>query len=236
MTISKQDWYYVFELSVAITVAASMLLYGIGKPTQFSNSIILQKTVINLTGMELMWAFYGYSKAYAIIIGIFEIAGGVLLLINKTRIAGAIILTTILLNVILQDIFYGVNQGALKAAIIYQALLLIIFYLKRKVIVFTVKFYLQQIKTTCYNSIFFLIPIAIVFAVLQEFEKVIFIPLLLLLPIVNLLFKYVFFDRIIIHNIAFVFFIGNLMFGFPLLFIPILYLKSIKNLKVIQNA
>lgn len=148
MTISKQDWYYVFELSVAITVAASMLLYGIGKPTQFSNSIILQKTVINLTGMELMWAFYGYSKAYAIIIGIFEIAGGVLLLINKTRIAGAIILTTILLNVILQDIFYGVNQGALKAAIIYQALLLIIFYLKRKVIVFTVKFYLQQIKTT----------------------------------------------------------------------------------------
>ena len=95
---------------------------------------------------------------------------------------------------------------------------------------------LQQVKTTCFNSMFVLIPIAIVFAVLQEFDKIIFVPLLLLLPIVNLLFKYVFFDRIVVHNIAFVFFIGNLMFGFPLLFIPILYFKSIKNLKIIQNA
>ncbi len=95
---------------------------------------------------------------------------------------------------------------------------------------------LQQIKTTIYNSIFVLIPIAIVYAVLQEYDKIIFIPLLLILPIVNLLFKYVFFDRIVVHNIAFVFFVGNLMFGFPLLFIPILYFKSIKNLKIIQNA
>jgi uncharacterized membrane protein YphA (DoxX/SURF4 family) len=148
MTISKQDWYYAFELGIAITVAASMLLYGIGKPTQFSNTIILQKTVKDLTGMELMWAFYGYSKTYAIVIGLFEIIGGLLLLINKTRVAGAIILTAILFNVILQDIFYGVNRGALKAAIIYQVLLIIIVYLKRKTILYTIKFYLQQIKTT----------------------------------------------------------------------------------------
>lgn len=94
----------------------------------------------------------------------------------------------------------------------------------------------QQIKTICYNSIFVLIPIAIVFVVLQEFQIIFFIPLLLILPIVNLLFKYVFFDRIIVHNIAFLFFLGNLMYGFPILFIPILYFKAIKNLKIIQNA
>jgi uncharacterized membrane protein YphA (DoxX/SURF4 family) len=175
MTISKQDWHYVFELGLAITVAASMLLYGIGKPTQFSNTIILQKNVMDLTGMELMWAFYGYSKAYAIIIGIFEIIGGLLLLINRTRIAGAIILTTILFNVILQDIFYGVNQGALKAAIIYQVLLLIVFYLKRKTILFTIKFYLQQIKTTTvtFKKRSLLVAIAfvssIVFKLLESF-------------------------------------------------------------------
>ena len=95
---------------------------------------------------------------------------------------------------------------------------------------------LQQVKTICYNSMFILVPIAIVFAVLQEYNKIVFIPLLLILPIVNLLFKYVFFDKIVVHNIAFAFFIGNLMFGFPLLFIPILYFKSIKNLKIMQNA
>ncbi len=94
----------------------------------------------------------------------------------------------------------------------------------------------QQVKTILYNSMFVLVPIAIVFGVLQEFQILLFIPLLLLLPIVNLLFKYVFFDRLIVHNIFFAFFIGGLMYGFPLLFIPILYFKSIKNLKIIQNA
>ena len=54
---------------------------------------------------------------------------------------------------------------------------------------------MKQIKTILYNSVFILIPIAIVFAVLQEFDKILFIPLLLLLPIVNLLFKYVFFRK-----------------------------------------
>ncbi len=94
----------------------------------------------------------------------------------------------------------------------------------------------QQIKTILYNSIFVLIPIAIVFLVLQEFQMLFFIPLILLFPIVNLLFKYVFFDRIIVHNIFFATFLGFLIYGFPLLFIPILYLKSVKNLKIIQNA
>ncbi len=148
MTITKQDWYYVFELALAITVAASMVLYGIGKPTQFGNIIILQKKVADLTGMELMWAFYGYSKTYPIIIGVFEIIGGLLLVLGKTRIIGAFILTTILLNVILQDIFYGVNEGALKAAIIYQLLIVVILYCRRKLLLATVAFYLQQIKTS----------------------------------------------------------------------------------------
>ncbi len=94
----------------------------------------------------------------------------------------------------------------------------------------------QQIKTILYNSIFVLIPIAIVFLVLQEFQILFFIPLILLFPIVNLLFKYVFFDRIIVHNIFFATFLGFLVYGFPLLFIPLLYLKSVKNLKIIQNV
>lgn len=146
MTITKQDLYYVFELALAITVAASMLLYGIGKPTQFSNTIILQKKVADLTGMELMWAFYGYTKTYPIIIGVCEIMGGLLLLVGKTRIVGASILTAILLNVILQDVFYGVNEGALKAAIIYQLLIVVIFYCRRKLLLATVTFFVEQIK------------------------------------------------------------------------------------------
>ena len=93
----------------------------------------------------------------------------------------------------------------------------------------------QQIKTIGYNSIFFIVPIAICFAVLNEFQMVLILPFIVLIPITNLLFKYVYFDRIIVHNIFFALFLGFIMYGFPLLFIPILYLKSIKNLNSIQN-
>jgi len=35
--------------------------------------------------MELMWAFYGYSKSFAITIGVIEIIGGILILIKNTN-------------------------------------------------------------------------------------------------------------------------------------------------------
>lgn len=94
----------------------------------------------------------------------------------------------------------------------------------------------KQIKTILYNSIFILLPIAIVFLALQQFQILLFIPLLLILPIVNMLFKYVFFERKIIHNLFFALFLGNLMFGYPLVFIPYLYKKAILNLKIMQYA
>lgn len=144
MKYTKQDFYYTLELALAITVAASMILYGIGKPTQFTNTTVLQKPIVALSNMELMWAFYGHTKTYPIIIGAFEITGALLLLFNKTRLLGAVITTTILCNVIMQDIFYDVNTGALVAAIIYQALIVIIFLLNLKKIMPAIRFYWQQ--------------------------------------------------------------------------------------------
>lgn len=55
--------------------------------------------------MQLMWAFYGYSYPFVITLGVLEVLGG-------------IFVSTILSNVILQDIYCGVNFGALKAALV----------------------------------------------------------------------------------------------------------------------
>lgn len=144
MKLSKQDYFYIAEMAFVFSVSLSMLLYGIGKPWQFSNPTITQKPVSALTGMELMWAFYGYTKVYPIIMGIFEITGALLLLFRPTRLIGALIITSILMNVILQDIFYGVNVGALNAAIVYQISVLIIFWLNRKPIVSIIRYYYSQ--------------------------------------------------------------------------------------------
>ncbi len=144
MQLKKQDYLYIFEMTIVISVSFSMLLYGIGKPLQFSNSNVTQKPVSALTGMELMWAFYGYSKIYPLVLGFFEIAGAILLLFRKTRLLGGLVITSILFNVILQDVFYGVNEGALRAAILYQVSVFIIFWLNRKLITQIMQFYFKQ--------------------------------------------------------------------------------------------
>lgn len=82
-----------------------MFIYGFGKLFQFEGAAEIDKTVSELNGMQLMWAFYGYSKSFAITLGIFEVIGGLLILIKRTRIIGCLFTSTILINVILQDIF-----------------------------------------------------------------------------------------------------------------------------------
>jgi hypothetical protein len=86
-----------------------------------------------------MWAFYGYSKPFAVILGILEIAGGILMFIKRTRILGCLLVSTILVNVILQDIFYEVNIGALRAAIIYQFLIIVILWFNREKLIQSIK-------------------------------------------------------------------------------------------------
>lgn len=132
MHFTKQDRLDIFETAISWIVTFAMFIYGGGKILQFQGANQVQKTVAEMTGMELMWAFYGYSQAFAITLGILEITGGILLLFKKTRLLGCLFLSAILVNVILQDIFYEVHFGALKAALLYQFLLLIILWLHRK--------------------------------------------------------------------------------------------------------
>lgn len=132
MKILKEDWIAIFENAISWVVVMAMMVYGMGKITQFGDLHQGSKAVSELTGMELMWAFYGYSKPYALIIGFFEVLGGLLILVRKTRLIGCFLVSAILINVILQDIFYDVLAGALKAAILYQFLIFVILWLNRK--------------------------------------------------------------------------------------------------------
>ena len=125
---------YILETALAWLAAMGMLIYGLAKGMQFNGAAFSDKTIAELTGMQLMWAFYAYSKAFALVIGALEVAGGLLLLFPRTRILGGLLCTTVLANIILQDIFYGVHMGALKAALTYQLAILGIFYLRRAAI------------------------------------------------------------------------------------------------------
>lgn len=110
------------ELALRWHVALSLFVYGIAKTVQFSPTSEVDAPVNTLTGQQLMWAFYGYSLGYAKFLGLVEILGAGLLLFRSTVLLGCLVVTTVLVNIIAQDIAYGVLEGALRAAIIYQVL------------------------------------------------------------------------------------------------------------------
>jgi hypothetical protein len=125
----------IFEWAAVWMVALSVSVYGFAKPIQFSDPSTITTPVNELTGMQLMWAFYGYSLTFQIFLGVLEVAGSVLLLIPRTRVLGALLLTAILSNIIVQDLIYDVLEGALIAAILYQLLTLCILWIHRAALV-----------------------------------------------------------------------------------------------------
>ena len=155
MNLTKKDKIEIFENAISWIVVIAMLIYGGGKLIQFDGAVEIDKTISEMTGMELMWAFYGYSKSFAITLGVFELIGGFLILIKRTRIIGCLFTSTILMNVILQDIYFGVHLGALKAAILYQLLILIILLLNKEKLIMSMKTLLMPDKTEQTKTKFF---------------------------------------------------------------------------------
>jgi hypothetical protein len=142
----------IIETASALAVSISMIIYGAGKTLQFPDSTAIAEKVSELSGQELMWAFYGYSKFFPLVLGALEITGGFLLLFKKTRLLAAILLSIILINVILQDIIYNINRGALIAAIIYQILIVIILVINRERVVKILTLFVEVEKKEAQES------------------------------------------------------------------------------------
>ena len=123
--------YEVPERALSWVVALGMSAYGVGKYVQFQGGYDQNVTLSELSGMQLMWAFYGYSLNFALIIGFFELLSAALIFFKKTRLIGCFFLSPILVNIIIQDIIYEVHLGALITALIYQSFVFIIIYFNR---------------------------------------------------------------------------------------------------------
>ncbi|MEI9921903.1 MAG: hypothetical protein WDO14_24390 [Bacteroidota bacterium] len=72
----------------------------------------------SLSLIDHMWAFFGLSYSFIVVIGLIQILGSVLLLFSRTRLVGVFILIPVLLNIILIDFFYEIEPGPMAQAII----------------------------------------------------------------------------------------------------------------------
>ena len=137
--MNKYNWSKIAELACRYYVFVFLNFYGFGKILggQFYRRGQLPEEVANTTigqasAYDLAWTFMGYSSAYIYFVGISQIIGAWLLLSNRTKLLGVIILFPIMVNIIVFDIIFLDVRDALVNAILYFLMLLYILYYNRE--------------------------------------------------------------------------------------------------------
>jgi hypothetical protein len=82
---------------------------------------MLDEPFNDLSKRWLMWAFFGRSQEFIVTIAVSQIIGASLLVFNRTRLLGVIVLIPIMLNIVLIDIFYDLEYGVLVHALFLLA-------------------------------------------------------------------------------------------------------------------
>ncbi|GAB3934219.1 hypothetical protein [Larkinella terrae] len=133
-----QNIRFYLELAARFYVFLIMNVYGWAKMTghQFYRpghfpERAAQIPLAEASGFDLAWAFFGHSTAYILFIGIGQVIGAGLLLWNKTKLIGIAILLPILLNIVVVDIFFEIEIGAMFVALSCLLLLLLVLALNR---------------------------------------------------------------------------------------------------------
>ena len=137
--MKRFDFKEIIEITCRLYVFFFLTAYGIGKviggqfymPTNIPDEIAIMP-IGQVPDFELAWVFMGRSFGYILFIGLAEIIGACLLLFNKTKLIGTLILIPIMVNVIVFDIFFLDAYGALFSATIYLLMLLTILVINKE--------------------------------------------------------------------------------------------------------
>src|SRR5580658_7611928 len=109
---------------IRYAAALVLLIYAFAKINGSQFTILdseLDKPLGQVSGFWLTWYYFGFSPIYGTFIALAEIGGAVLLTFRRTTLLGACILAPMLANIILIDIFYGVDPGATVVAMLLLA-------------------------------------------------------------------------------------------------------------------
>lgn len=100
------DWFRYFCAFMLYTYGISKLLH-----LQFDmQSQLARQPIGSLTGYQLTWFYFGYSRAYAVLLGITQVLGGTLLLFRKTTLLGAMAMLPVMANILLINVFILVDD------------------------------------------------------------------------------------------------------------------------------
>jgi hypothetical protein len=135
LTEASRKWAYrILRFGIAFFI----ITYGFAKLNGSQFTILaseLDKPMGQVSGFWLTWYYFGYSPVYGNLIGVAQIAGGVMLMFRRTALLGSCLLLPVVANIVLIDIFYQIDLGALIVAILMLfGLLLILSFHKEKLL------------------------------------------------------------------------------------------------------
>jgi len=103
-------------------IAATLcILYGFAKINGSQFTVLdseLTKPLGQVSGFWLTWYYFSYSAVYGTLIALLQVAAGILLIVPRTALLGALVLLPIATNIVLIDVFYGVDLGGTLAAVV----------------------------------------------------------------------------------------------------------------------
>jgi hypothetical protein len=118
-----------FRLFVRFALAATMFEYGMTKiiPIQFASpSLNILVTPIGNASLEtILWTSIGAAPAYQIFIGCAEMLGGILLLVPRTTLLGAIVCLAATTHVFVLNMTYDIGLKQISFHLILLALFLL---------------------------------------------------------------------------------------------------------------
>jgi hypothetical protein len=112
-----------------------LLLYGFAKLNGSQFTILaseLDRPMGQVSGFWLTWYYFGYSPFYGNFITLAQVLAGILLMFRKTTLLGSCIAFGLVTNIILIDIFFAIDLGALLIALLMESALITIFIMHRR--------------------------------------------------------------------------------------------------------
>ncbi len=124
--IALHKW---FRLFIRFGLAAQMFYYGLAKviPTQFPapSLVTLVEPIGNLSRTDLLWTFIGASTAYQIFTGCAEVLAGILLVVPRTTMMGALICLADMIQVFVLNMTYDFGLKQISFHLILMSLFLL---------------------------------------------------------------------------------------------------------------
>lgn len=120
------DWLRYFCAFMLYMYGTSKLLH-----LQFNlQSELAGRPIGSLSGYQLTWYYFGYSRLYASILGLTQVAGATLLLFRKSTLLAAILMVPVMTNILLINMFIMVNDYGpyFTSTLILTSLLIILWH------------------------------------------------------------------------------------------------------------